>query len=148
MEGIAWVIVIAVAIWFAAQIRKGYRGEDQEHVEQPSPSASFSMEVVGESNYQQALERICGGVTRDGVEKLTTATLVLEDSNPYDKNAVRVDISGSTVGYLSRESAKSYRRRLKKEGVSSQTQQCPALIRGGWDRGQNDKGSFGVRLDL
>jgi hypothetical protein len=148
VEAIAWLIFIGVALWFGAQIRKGYRGEDRNVSNQAKARGSYSLEVVGESNYQKALERICGGRSRDGAEKHVTATLVLEDSNPYDENAVRIDIAGSTVGYLSRHDAKSYRGRLKQMGEGSLTQECRALIRGGWDRGRNDRGNFGVRLDL
>ncbi len=148
MEAIAWLIFIGVAIWFGAQIRRGYRGEDLDHSTDARTPGTFAVEVVGESNYQQALETICGGRSRDGAEEHITATLVLEDSNPHDKNAVRVDIAGNTVGYLSRPDARSYRQRLKQNGDDSSKQTCRALIRGGWDRGRNDRGNFGVRLDL
>ena len=147
MEGIAWLLVIVAVLWFAAQIRRGYRGEDQRTSPRSAERGSFTVEVVGESNYQPALESICGGRSRDGAEKYVTATLVPEDSNPYDENAVRVDIEGRTVGYLSRHAAKAYRKRLKTSGAPS-TRDCPAVIRGGWDRGRRDQGSFGVRLEL
>lgn len=149
MEALAWLLVIGAVVWFGAQIRRGYRGEDVEERERaPSRGAergSFKVEVVGESNYQAALERICGGRSRDGAEKYVTATLVPEDSNPYDENAVRVDIGGVTVGYLSRHAAKTYRKRL---GASVGSRDCAAVIRGGWERGRKDRGDFGVRLEL
>jgi hypothetical protein len=148
MEGIAWLLVIGAVLWFGAQVRRGYRGEDHGQRERaPSRRAerSFNVEVVGESNYQAALERICGGRSRDGAEKYVTATLVPEDSNPYDENAVRVDIDGVTVGYLSRHAAKAYR---KRSGASSGARECAAVIRGGWERGRKNRGDFGVRLEL
>lgn len=37
------------------------------------------------------------------------AQLVLDDDNPYDPKAVRIDIRGETVGHLSRELARDYR---------------------------------------
>lgn len=148
MEAIAWILIIGAGLWFFAQIRRGYRGEDRPSGESRRSSGAYAVEVVGESNYQRALEQICGGRSRDGVEKYVTAVLVLEDTNHYDENAVRVDISGSTVGYLSRHTAKAYRKQLATRATSSQSIECPALIRGGWDRGRNDKGHFGVRLDL
>jgi hypothetical protein len=72
---------------------------------------------------------------------------VLEYSNTYDVNAVRVDIAGRTVGYLSRDAAKVYRQRIEKVGISTQSIECGAVIRGGWDRGRNDRGHFGVWLN-
>src|ERR1035437_5020271 len=45
---------------------------------------TFSMEVVGESHYQSALESICGGRTEDSAEKYVQAVLVLEDHNAPD----------------------------------------------------------------
>jgi hypothetical protein len=143
---IAWLIVLGMLGWFAMQIVKGYRSD--EPPAPPNISGGYRVEVVGESQYQDALEAICGGRTRDGAQNQVTATVVLEDSNPYDENAVRVDISGRTVGYLSRQAAKTYRRRLKQVGASGQSVECSAVIRGGWDRGRNDRGHFGVWLDL
>ncbi len=113
----------------------------------PGPG-TFAIEAVGESHYQDALERICGGRTEDGASEIVEALLILEDENPYDDKAVRVDIEGRTVGYLSRDSARQYRRRLTEGGLGGATAKCMAKIVGGWDRGENDKGHFGVRLDL
>ena len=108
----------------------------------------FEAPIVGESKYQKALEQICGGRTTDSAEKYVDATLVLEDSNPYDDKAVRIHIDGKTVGYLSRADARSYRQRLEEAGHRQLVGICAAVIRGGWDRGSGDRGHFGVWLDL
>ena len=64
-------------------------------------SADGRMSVVGESHYQPALQHITGG--RDCHGDFTkavavSAVLVPEPTNPYDRNAVRVDIDRMTVG--------------------------------------------------
>ncbi|WP_186766277.1 hypothetical protein [Falsiphaeobacter marinintestinus] len=46
-------------------------------------------EIVGESHYQTALERLAGGKKPDGVEVDTGALLIPEPENPYDENAVK-----------------------------------------------------------
>lgn len=109
---------------------------------------SFDVDVVGESNYQDALEKICGGKTRDGVEKYVKALLILEDTNKYDNKAVCVAIEGKIVGYLSSEVAREYRKKLKELIHPRIVGVCNAVIRGGWDRGGEDKGYFGVKLDI
>ena len=108
----------------------------------------YFIQVVGESSYQDALERICHGRTEDGADEFVAAVLILEDSNPNDHNAVRVDIAGVTVGYLTRDFAVQYRRRLLEAGYPRLIGKCRAHIRGGWARGSNDRGHFGVWLDL
>jgi hypothetical protein len=113
----------------------------------PGPG-TYSIEVVGESYYQDALEAICGGRTEDGAHLVVEAVLVHEDSNPYDNQAIRVYIHGYTVGYLSRENARQYRRRLRQARHPGITASCSARIVGGWDRGPEDRGYFGVLLDL
>jgi hypothetical protein len=113
-----------------------------------SGPGTYRLDIVGESNYQSALEKICGGSTYEGQELIIEAVLVPEDDNPYDKNAIRVDMSGKTVGYLSREKARQYRKKLEQAGYSVITAKCSAMIIGGWDRGRGDKGHFGVKLDL
>src|SRR5690606_10952807 len=109
---------------------------------------TYEFDIVGESQYQGALESICGGRTEDGAELQTQAVLLLEDSNPHDNMAVRVDIQGQTVGYLSRKDARSYRKQLKQLGHSNITCSCNAMIVGGWQRSRSDRGHFGVKLDL
>lgn len=81
--------------------------------------------MVGESHSQDALLQVAGsGEVRHPCE----ARLVLEDGNPYDSQAVRVDIGGRTVGYLSRADAKRYRVRVIDKGL---TVSCNAVIIGG-----------------
>lgn len=108
-----------------------------------STRSVFATEVVGESKYQRNLLKICGKRTPDGAEEYRTAVLVLESDNPHDSNAVRVDIDGLTVGYLPRARAIAWRRTSPVDRHA-----CAAVIRGGWDRGGSDKGSYGVWLDL
>jgi hypothetical protein len=67
----------------------------------------YSQEVVGEASYQVALQRLRSAKGRP----FHRARLVPEDDNPYDESAVRVDIAGQVVGYLSRPQAREWRRR-------------------------------------
>lgn len=136
----ALVRVISKWLGKAASIR-------HESIDLPH-SGDFSYEIVGESHYQHVLESICGGRTEDGADMLVEAKLVLEDSNQYDNQAVRVDIEGKTVGYLSKSNARQYRKYLHQAGHGKVIGRCAAEIVGGWDRGGDDRGSFGVKLDL
>lgn len=65
----------------------------------------YDQPIVGESHYQPALRRLKSSKAKP----FFRARLVREDSNPYDNQAVRVDIEGKTVGYLSREDARDWR---------------------------------------
>jgi hypothetical protein len=107
----------------------------------------FRVEVVGESHYQAVLEEICGGHTEKGVRHDCVAMLVPEPENPHDRNAIRVDINGRTVGYLSRADAVGYRDGLNLAGAAIHPLRCRAVIRGGWKR-PDGLGYFGVMLDL
>lgn len=124
-----------------AQVPPGMRA----YLEGPG---TFALPVVGESHYQRALETICGPRSDEGEDRRVEARLVLEDDNSYDPLAVRVDIEGLTVGYLSREHARQYRARLGKAGYAHADAYCRARIRGGWDRGDRGKGYYGVYRDL
>jgi hypothetical protein len=107
-----------------------------------------SCDVVGESFHQAELDRICGGKTEDGHYEWFTAHLVLEPENPYDSNAVKVMIGEAQVGHLSRSDAIAYRADLLKIEREGRVGVCRAQIRGGWDRGGDDSGHYGVVLDL
>jgi hypothetical protein len=104
------------------------------------------MPVVGESFYQENLRSIVGLTVEDGDVEDVEAVLVLEDVNPHDKNAVRIDVCGLTVGYLSRENAKSYRKKLKDVGLPEINLKCEAEIRCGED--ENGVVRMGVWLDI
>lgn len=113
-----------------------------------SGPGTYSFEIVGESYYQDALSRLCGGKTEEGAEHYTTATLRLENENPYDDKAVAVEIEGLKVGHLSRHDARKYRKAIKRFGSGHETFVCDAVIAGGWRRSDDDEGHFGVRLDI
>lgn len=103
---------------------------------------------MGESYYQENLKQICGGYSESGAEMILTAKLVYDDGNQYDNEAIRVEISGKTVGHLSRTDARSYRTHMHSNGWNGLPSICKAKITGGWNREGDDFGNFGVALDL
>lgn len=119
----------------------------KRRAEKANGEAWCDLPIVGESNYQDALSRICGGHTRDGHQLHTRARLVPDPSNRYDQNAIRVDIDGQTVGYLKREHAARYTKRLMEEGLTGEVLDVRAYVSGGWRTNQHDKGHFGVQLE-
>lgn len=108
----------------------------------------FAIDAVGESKYKRNIGSIEGRQTEEGHEKIVDAMLVLEDSNPYDNQAVQVQIRGKVCGYLSRDEARQYRAALKRAGHPKLNAKVKAMIVGGWDRGDGDTGHFGIRIDL
>jgi hypothetical protein len=108
----------------------------------------FEFEIVGESHYQDALNRIAGPKTEEGVEWYCEAELRPEPSNPHDINAVAVMIHGLKVGYLAREDAMAWNRALANTGRPDAPTLVDAVIVGGWQRPDGREGSFGVKLDL
>lgn len=115
--------------------------------DEPSPTlrqtGKYFRQVVGESHYRPALASITGNRILPGLGMKAMAALVCENDNRFDTNAVRVDVRGKTVGYLSREDALDYRRRLRDAGMGESTQWVAARIGGGGE-GRH----YGVYLDL
>lgn len=72
------------------------------------------LEVVDEPHYQENLWRLVSPRRRgDQVRCAVQASLVAEDDNPYDANAVAVWVQGLKVGHLSRDDARRYRPGLR-----------------------------------
>jgi len=124
----------------------GATSRDPDEVTMPG---STDVDVVGESQYQDALLELTGGRRHyAGVRMATVAELVPEPSNAADPDAVAVFVAGRRVGYLPRAEAS---RRL---GAISATIRlrgdatCAATIVGGWEREHGDTGYFGVHLRL
>jgi hypothetical protein len=73
---------------------------------------------VGENAYQGALKALLASRGHAGdlsalshaIRETFTARLVSETNNQYDANAVRVDIDGHTVAYMSRGNAALFRK--------------------------------------
>ncbi len=104
------------------------------------------IEVVGESLHQDELLALAGGRRRyGGVELEALAELV---PGPEHEDIVAVLVKGRPVGRLRREDAMRFRpaveESIREHGVAT----CAALVRGGWDRGGDDVGLFGVVLLL
>ena len=68
-----------------------------------------SLEIVGEAGYQDALWAICGAPKGHRVQHEIVAVLIPESDNPYDPNAIAVQIDGCTIGYFGRDNAAKYR---------------------------------------
>jgi hypothetical protein len=105
----------------------------------------FDVIVVGVSFSQAVLENICGNRCEIGHDVFTEAEIIPYDDNPHDKNAVRVDINGETVGHLSRKNAILWRSKMISDKQLG-TVKCPAKI--SWDQNFTEGGSYGVWLNL
>jgi hypothetical protein len=66
----------------------------------------YGVDVVGESDYQPALDEIAGGRTTEGcVNREHLAAFVPEPQNPYDKQAIAIQIEGRLAGSRGRRNA-------------------------------------------
>ncbi len=147
MEVLLWLCGVGVVL-LAIRFFRAKDDSEPPLVAHLAGPGLFTVDVVGEAHYQDQIESVVGKRTEDGSDKVVQAALVLEDSNVHDPMAVRVDIEGVTCGYLSRANARAYRRALEKLGHGPLIGQCQAVVIGGWDRGAEDNGKYGVKLDL
>lgn len=140
--------VIRMQNQWEAQSRTRWETGAQELVaNRPRTPRNVAFEVVGESNYQNALANLCGGREEESANFPCTATVIPEPENPYDPKAVRIDVEGATVGYLSRKAARTFEPIAQELRARHATLTCPARVVGGWQRGF-DAGSFGIVLNL
>lgn len=109
----------------------------------------FAFAVDGES-FQGAINQllqenaIAPGDDSAPKNHILTAHLIPDNDNPFDSNAIRVDINSRTVGYLNREQASDFRRRLDEMGLSNQITTCYAIIAGISEANEKN----GVKLDI
>lgn len=108
----------------------------------------FPLQVVGESRYLENFIDLFGERDADGIHQEAVASIEYEDGNRYDPMAVVVKINGLTIGYLNRLDAREYREAMIRCGCDGRRLTCAARIRGGWYRGSDDEGEFGVTLAL
>lgn len=153
------LLMLAALTCFLYLLRKGKKGRKRAAPAAARPLNAtpafawpaldeYDFEVVGESHYQPALRALAGAHGDDAAQIETTAVLVPDDANPHDDKAVAVLIDGRQVGHLSREDARSYRRRLATRKQGMVAAQCGALIMGGFIDRNGRRAHYGVRLDM
>jgi hypothetical protein len=118
----------------------------QMEVELAGPG-DFAVDVVGVSQYQSVLAAAAAG-GKEGRAIVVDATLMLEDDNPYDNQAVAVHIDGKRCGYLSRENARLYRADLAAAGQPRLIVRGKAKVVGGFETKRGERAHFGLKLDL
>jgi hypothetical protein len=144
---------IITAIFGSNKSKKKSKNLANSSVSKPahhwSSLGDFEFEVVGESYYQKNLKVIAGSHGKQSAETAVVATLVPLDDNKFDKNAVQIVVADSLVGYLTREDAPRFRRRLSACKLGSTTvTTCDALVVGGFIKKNGERANYGIQLDI
>lgn len=124
-------------IWFAL---KAKRAANETSINLTPNKTSYAYDIVGEQAYQKNLKKIAGPKEEESKFVECYAKVSSEPFNQYDKNAVKVEINGLTVGYLSKSEAAKLAGRVINKTV-------PAVINGGW-KDDESTGSYGVKLAI
>lgn len=101
--------------------------------------------VVGESNYQPAIRKACGWTPGTDTRFECFAEVVPEPTNRYDPNAIRIDIDGACVGYLSRADALQLGPAIREALADHGSQLVRAVIAG---RADGETDNLGVFLHM
>ena len=109
------------------------------------PEDQGTVPVYGTRYYQAALKELAGEHGNKRADVQVTAHLIPDPKNEHDDKAIRVDVNGKTVGHLSRDDARSFRRRLGAKKIGPITTTCNARVWGGFDR-NNEPHDYGVDL--
>ena len=102
--------------------------------------------VHGESHYVAALVQMTGRPRPQGYLVSVPVTLRLEPTNPHDPHAVRVEVAGMLVGYISRDMAPSVTDAMQSLGLSTCT--FAGLLRGGYVDANQQHNDLGVMVWL
>lgn len=105
----------------------------------------FSMPIVGESHYLDALRRAKTSVKDYAGTGYIYVHLKREPENPYDSDAIKVmNDQDETLGYLSRTNAQKYQQAFELWECQRYAIRCKAKLVGG-ERGRPNIGAW---LDL
>jgi hypothetical protein len=137
----------ALLAWFLSKKRQRQAPLPADPTIRFQGSGRYEFAVIGVSRYRPALEKIYGNDDLEHDGKQVEAVLVLENTNPHDNKAVRVDVQGRTIGYLPGDLAREYRRRLDEGGYLKVRGICKAKISSRLYRSIGGA-DFTVRLDL
>ena len=121
------------------------KGKQQESVEILMDSDDdYNFDVVGESFQRDHLVALLKKheVINNG-SFLTPAMLVLEPTNVFDSNAVKVMVEGVQVGYIPKILSGDVTKKITAKGVTEY--EVPARL--GWDT-DNPMPLIGVRLNM
>ena len=130
-------VIVGVVIWY---VLKAKNAVNKTSANPALSNASYSYNIVGEQSYQNNLKKIAGPKEEESKFFECYAKVSSEPFNQYDKNAVKVEINGLLVGYLSRGEAAKLAGKVVNKTV-------PAVIDGGW-KDEESTGSYGVKLAI
>ena len=130
-------VIIGVIIWYALKAKKA---ASETSINPTLSNASYNYNIVGEQSYQNNLKKIAGPKEEESKFFECYAKVSSEPFNQYDKNAVKVEINGLLVGYLSRGEAAKLAGKVVNKNVA-------AVIDGGW-KDEESTGSYGVKLAI
>lgn len=140
-EALPALFILIGLLLFLVWRRKSREVRDFYEIKGVKP-AVCSYKIVGTARRQRALSKLVGGKTEDGVEMPVRVCLSYENNNRHDPFAVAAMIDNEHIGYLSADDSEFYRETYE------DNLEYDGLIIGGWRRGSDDEGSFGVRIDL
>lgn len=101
---------------------------------------------MGEASYQEALCRICGRYDWSDTRFDCTAVVIPDPANPYDSNAVAIQVNAEHVGYLSRGDALDYQPAVQAFAAQAKVIVANAVIAG---RGpESETRNLGIFLKL
>jgi hypothetical protein len=130
-------IIVGVVIWYVLKAKKAV---NETNINPALSNASYIYNIVGEQSYQNNLKKIAGPKEEESKFFECYAKVSSEPFNQYDKNAVKVEINGLLVGYLSRGEAAKLAGKVVNKTV-------PVVIDGGW-KDEESTGSYGVKLAI
>jgi hypothetical protein len=138
-----YLVSLAILGGAALAARRRRRGKSPTRPGPIPGSGKYALDIVCDSTYQNALDKLVGS-TREGDEvRFGTAMLILEGSDLFETNRVRVEIDDRTVGYLALADAIKYRDKQPAKVMS-----VSALIVGDRESRDAHYARYGVKLDL
>ena len=130
-------VIVGVIIWYVLKAKNAVSGTS---INPTTSNTLYAYNIVGEQSYQNNLKKIAGPKEEESKFFECYAKVSSEPFNQYDKNAVKVEINGLLVGYLSKSEAAKLSSKVVNKTV-------PAVIDGGW-KDEESTGSYGVKLAI